>query len=424
MIQKGSDMDRNSRRREGGQTIVIAALAMIPLLIMVGLVVDGGFAFSQQRRSQNAMDAAANAGAIVIMENLPFRITGQALIRTDQNVRDAVNAVATTNGIDPATVTALYTKIDGDTDLDNDPGTPPVAVGSLGAVAPPIEALGVEVSGSMNVDTFFASIAGLGDFTASARATAVTGSAPGICSSEEDCGFLPVTFPTALTACDGTGQQMWGSGGPYTFSAPPFTAANEIIIPLCGTESGSVGWLDILPDNPACTGNGAAELACNILNPNHPGFDLPIWIDAQTGNINSTLVQDALNTLTGPTPGVYEAGLDKIVTIPLYDCVDNNIPQVSPGPPCPTPAVSSVGTNTSYRVVGLGALVFDKAYIQANNPECQAGLGTLAAPGTPPAGGNGSTGCLKGWLTQISGPGEVGTPTSTSGTVFRVQLIR
>ena len=63
-------------------------------------------------------------------------------------------------------------------------------------------------------------------------------------------------------------------------------------------------------------------------------------------------------------------------------------------------------------------MILDKAYIQANNPECN------QAPGSPFAGGNGSTGCIKGWLTQISGPGEVGTPGSVPGSVFRVQLIR
>ena len=39
-------MNRNRREREAGQTVLVAALAMIPLLIMVGLVVDGGFAYA------------------------------------------------------------------------------------------------------------------------------------------------------------------------------------------------------------------------------------------------------------------------------------------------------------------------------------------------------------------------------------------
>ena len=114
-------------------------------------------------------------------------------------------------------------------------------------------------------------------------------------------------------------------------------------------------------------------------------------------------MQDALNLLTGPTVGLYEPGLDKIVTIPLYDCVDNNIPQCSPASPARHPQVS-VGTNTSYRIVALGAMILDKAYIQANNPECN------QTPGSPSVGRQRLDWMLKGWLTQISGPGEVPPP--------------
>ena len=49
-------------------------------------------------------------------------------------------------------------------------------------------------------------------------------------------------------------------------------------------------------------------------------------------------------------------------------------------------------------------MALDKAYIQAPNPECN------QTPGSPFVGGNGSTGCIEGWLTQVSGPGEVGPP--------------
>jgi hypothetical protein len=415
-------MHRQSRERESGQTLLIAALAMIPLLIMVGLVIDGGFAYASQRRNQNAMDAAANAGAVLLMENLPYSLTGQALPRTDENVETAVVTVAGSNGVESGDVEAWYTDITGNriVDVNGDE----ILVGSLGLVPPPSDAYGVEAIGSMTFDTFFAGIAGFNNLSTGARATAVTGTAPGICSATEDCGFIPLTFPTMLTDCDGTNHQLWGSGGEYpTVTTPNIDANglptdNEIIMPLCSTEPGSVGWLDLLPNQSLCPGNGAAYLACYINNPNNPDLDLPVWVDAQTGNTNSVLVQDALNLLTGPTVGVYEPGLDKIVTVPLYDCVDNNIPQVHPGPPCPNPPVTGVGTNTSYRIVALGAMILDKAYIQANNPECN------EAPGSPFAGGNGSTGCIKGWLTQISGPGEVGMPGSEPGHVFRVQLIR
>ena len=417
-------MNRQSRERQAGQTLLIAALAMIPLLIMVGLVIDGGFAYASQRRNQNAMDAAANAGAVLLMENLPYSLTGQALPRTDQDVEGAVVTVAGSNGVESGDVEAWYTDITGNRILDGTGAE--IKVGSLGAVPPPSTAYGVEAVGSMTFDTFFAGIAGFNNLSTGARATAVTGTAPGVCSANESCGFIPLTFPTILTDCDGTNHQLWGSGGDYPTVTTPnvdpisgLPTDNEIIMPLCSTEPGSVGWLNILPTQPACNGNGAAYLACYINNPNNPHLDLPVWVDAVTGNTNSVLVQDALNQLTGPTVGVYEPGLDKIVTIPLYECVDNNIPQnANPVPGCPNPPVTSVGTNTSYRVIALGAMILDKAYIQANNPECK------VAPGSPLVTGNGATGCIKGWLTQISGAGEVGMPGPEPGHVFRVQLIK
>jgi hypothetical protein len=428
---KGShEMKRHSRGHEAGQTILIAALAMIPLLIMVGLVIDGGFAYASQRRNQNAMDAAANAGAVLVMENLPFTLTGQTPPRTDADVEGAVVTVAGSNGVLSGDVEAWYTDWQGNRITDSLTGDfirvgslaagafPPTAVANGGTAS--ANAAGVEAIGSMTFDTFFAQVAGFNNLSTGARATAVTGTAPGICAATEDCGFIPLTFPTSLTSCDGTNHQQWGSGGAYT-TTTNLVAATEVIIPLCSTEPGSVGWLDILPHQGLCPGNGAAYLACYIDNPNNPELDLPIWVDAQTGNTNSVQVQNELNDLTGPTVGVYEPGLDKIVTIPLYDCVDNNIPQVHPGPPCPNPPVTSVGTNTSYRIIALAAMALDKAYIQGNNPECN------QAPGSPFAGGNGSTGCIKGWLTQISGPGEVGEPPPPGGVVgsqFRVQLIK
>ncbi len=391
---------------------MIVALAMIPLLLVVGLVIDGGWAFTQQRHTQNAMDAAANAGAVALVQNLPFRVLGQTEPKTDADVQAAIVSTAGLNRVAAPAVSAVYTDILGKA------LSPAVVVGSLGAVPPPGDAYGVQVTGSTPFSTFFAGIVGMNGFKATALATAVAGSINSICASSEPCDFIPVTFPTALTDCEDTNKQTaWGSGGPYALTDNP-QAGNEIIIPLCGTANGSVGWLDLQPPNPACTGNGASELACNIRTPHHDAFPLPIWMETATGNTNSVLVQDALNELTGPTVGLYEPGLDKIVTIPLYDCIDNRIGQVSPGPACPTPKVTGVGNNTSYHIVALGAMILDKAYIQANNPECN------QTPGGPPVGGNGATGCLKGWLTQINTTGQVGMPGSTMGTIWGVQLVR
>ncbi len=49
-------------RREPGQIIVIFALALVVIVAMVGLVLDGGSTFAQRRTQQNAADLAALAG--------------------------------------------------------------------------------------------------------------------------------------------------------------------------------------------------------------------------------------------------------------------------------------------------------------------------------------------------------------------------
>ena len=56
-------------RDERGQIIVIFALALVALVAMVGLVLDGGSAFAQRRSEQNAVDLAALAAANDLIVN-------------------------------------------------------------------------------------------------------------------------------------------------------------------------------------------------------------------------------------------------------------------------------------------------------------------------------------------------------------------
>jgi len=58
-----------SRDRERGQIIVIFALALVAIIAMVGLVLDGGSAFAMRRDEQSAADLAALAAANDYMLN-------------------------------------------------------------------------------------------------------------------------------------------------------------------------------------------------------------------------------------------------------------------------------------------------------------------------------------------------------------------
>ncbi len=93
--QFGDPMNRLSRtgrreRRDGGQIIVIFALAAVAIIGMVGLVLDGGSTYAQRRSQQNAADLAAIAAA------------NQYLL-TDDKARATTTArtIATQNGFDP-----------------------------------------------------------------------------------------------------------------------------------------------------------------------------------------------------------------------------------------------------------------------------------------------------------------------------------
>jgi len=57
------------RERERGQIVVIFALALVAIIAMVGLVLDGGSAFAQRRDEQSAADLAALAAANDYMLN-------------------------------------------------------------------------------------------------------------------------------------------------------------------------------------------------------------------------------------------------------------------------------------------------------------------------------------------------------------------
>ena len=86
-------MTRSSQRRgEKGQVIVIFALALVGIVAMVGLVLDGGSAFEQRREEQNVSDLAAMAGATAYINT-----TGDVAAKTAA-ADAAARYVATANG--------------------------------------------------------------------------------------------------------------------------------------------------------------------------------------------------------------------------------------------------------------------------------------------------------------------------------------
>jgi Flp pilus assembly protein TadG len=398
----------HSRSRNHGQVIVIFAIALVVIVAGIGLVIDAGAAFAQQRVAQNGSDATATAGTVVIAQNL------SGIPRSGADVRAAVDSVAAANGL--TVLEAEYTD-----DLGNLIGQSVTAAGSI-----PTNARGVHVSGSRNVTTTFSRVLGITQLTPTADATVAAGALSGECVAEDDgCTLLPVTFPVKTFECDSSGNLLTGTwvgapppghGGedywpivgleslPST-SNPTGDTTKMAILPLCrgsGTSTGTFGWLDLV---------SGMNLAQEITGPLDADIDLPDWFQAQTGNPNS--VEDEL-----------EAYIHQPVLIPLH----NQACRIDPGDTaiCPSDktGVDPTGNNTWYYVHTLAVFYIDQVLVQGSNvSQCASPPGSPLVPVTT---GTGFLGCLKGWFVNYvtAGPIQPGGVIIPGQTPIGIQLIR
>ncbi len=100
-----------SVRSEEGQSLIIVGALLIVLVLMIGLVVDAGNAYAQRRIVQNAADAAALAGAQMLVHQEDY-LTGGTYLRNWQVIA-AAEEFAQRNGVDPAELAIYYTDING-----------------------------------------------------------------------------------------------------------------------------------------------------------------------------------------------------------------------------------------------------------------------------------------------------------------------
>ena len=398
---------RPSQRRAGGQIIVVFALALVVVVGMTGLLIDGGAVFAQQRVAQNGADGAATAGAVVIAEHL-----GPAT-RTGAQVYAAVDAVATSTGLEDWT--AVYT---------DDFGAPiGQAVVNSGDI--PAGAEGVLVGGDRGVGTTFSRVLGINSLTASADATVVAGDlSPGCVADEDGCTLLPITFPVKVPECDGSGELI--PGGTWIGAPPPGSEADgywpivgEEDLPTAGNPDGNTAKMAILP---LCKGSGESTGAYGFLDlvggvnlqdeiegPINETFDLPNWFQVQTGNPNS--VEDEI-----------ELWIHKPVLIPLH----NQACREDPGDTdiCSVPGVDPTGNNTWYYVHTLGVFYIHQVFVQGSNiDDCASPPGSPLVPFTT---GGGFFGCLKGWFVNYvtAGPIVPGGDGDDRQGAIGIQLIR
>jgi hypothetical protein len=84
------------REREDGQVIILVALALVGLLGIAGLAIDGGRLFTLRRKVQNAADAAAMAAARTLSQKIVTCSDGS--VADDNEVAIAMVELARLNG--------------------------------------------------------------------------------------------------------------------------------------------------------------------------------------------------------------------------------------------------------------------------------------------------------------------------------------
>jgi len=396
-------MLRRTREQQQGQVLALFALGFIAFIAAVALIVDGGYAYAQHRVSQNASDAAAEAGALVLAEGL----VGHPV--TDQEVKQAVDGVLTAMDMDVVGSWSEYTNIDGD--------RLGVIVGAMGSQKPPSAAAGVAVTGDLPFETFFARALGIDWFNAVTGATAVAGYA-----TDTGGPFLPVTPPVDVVVdCYNDGSPEWQEPmGLWLGSGETLVESHLYVIPLCASGPGNVGWIDFDPPD-----GGTSTLISNIWPPmaNPPVIPLPSWQwMTEAGDTAASGLEDALRHWDLHT-----------VLIPLFDDTCDEMPA---GPEEPCLGDPGHGTNNVYHFPTIAALELCGTNPDGSIPAwCVDDDGNQYGHGSYIAGGStkdcnlnkNGTACLVGrFRSFIRGGTVTGTLTGdpSASTVVGVQLIK
>jgi Flp pilus assembly protein TadG len=386
------------RRAATGQILVVAALAMVAIVSLVALVLEGGNAYAHQRQTQNAADAAADAGAAVIAR----RFANASL--TDGNVNTAIQSSIGVNLAAGSTATAYYTNVKGQ--FMNSAGVAPVAKVNAAVVGNgvfPPGAQGVAVNASQPFGAFIGRAIGFTSFTSSAEATAVAGALVGGV-------FLPVVFPVNISSCEGSGalgsQEI---NGGWTLSQPPTSPGGtpdgqEYIVPLCKTGSGSFQILDFDPSLKC-----EEEIALGL----ETTLNIPGYVNSDNGNDCAKKILDAMNSKHGT-----------IVNVPICD---NGPDADQPIGNCDTKG----GSNAEYHIVKVASFwldyMSDKNKLNDPNSPCQSlpNGSRIFLPGTD-IEGNGSSSCIVGWFIRYVSAGTVGTdgPPDANNDTIGIQLIK
>lgn len=197
-------MSRNCRRRQPGQSLPLIAVMLVVIIGMVGLSVDVGNAYGQQRRVQNA----ANAGALAAM-NLANRNA------SNHSVWDNVKRTLAGNRVD---LNSGYYDVRAEYIFDDPTKAPPKVIGEWRGKYqvepvwdgnPPANYTRIQVTITERMDTYFARIVGRKDLTVNANGSA--------CVGKFGLGVYPIGVPIKLNP---TVHDILNPGAPLTNAFP------------------------------------------------------------------------------------------------------------------------------------------------------------------------------------------------------------
>ncbi len=202
-------MNRSDDQRQGGQSIVLVAVAMVALVIFVAVTVDMSNAYHYRRVAQNAADAAALAGAAELGRQINNKKPSDSAIKATMNDFAELNEIEDTNGTladdENTNVEGFY--LDGKHDV----------IGEVGSGSVPAKAVGIRAITHIVAPTFFGGIVGFDGYPVQARAAvlhevACTGGWCMLPIAVHDTGFLE-----SVDAAEDQCFNMWDGAGNGNF---------------------------------------------------------------------------------------------------------------------------------------------------------------------------------------------------------------
>lgn len=326
-------MPGGNRKNESGQSLIVVAAIVLVLLALVALVVDVGNAYSQRRILQNAVDAAAMAGALKLVEHEP---DGGTLVG-ELAVWRAINDYATVNGLASDKWVAWF--------VDSSGVHAPDTVDQF-MLPVPDWANGIELKGQRPFDTYFAHLLGFDVLEVAAEASVYMLWGP--CSADK---IFPLTINIANF--EGEPEGLPVKDKEYILFEKTLSASARKVP--------GWWWVHWEPrgsgDSP---GQGPSDtvLNCNMIDPSRSGtWRSGNWVQRADGVkswpeveavLRARIESSGATVATCDDPPRYVT-LDPYITIPLFDKFEDK----GCGEPWDADVCDLPEANDVYRIVGF-----------------------------------------------------------------------